>query len=376
MMLSTRCGGTHLLITIMVAGFCRVAGASDEIPEAISNAYQANRTSITFGSFRFRYDVGQAPHIEAGEKGEWSKKATASGSYAFNESDAVYECVFSVTDMLADRVMVDGGSWSSQLVSKRRLTNGSLVLWDNLFPGPDDTTYSHTCQIDAGSEIFYKDLMFPLALGSPRKAHQDVFDHAPMPPVEIKEVERESQRLIYMRFEGERSLFEYWIDVAKGAIPVEIRKTLGSEEPKVRLTIFNKDIRMVSHDGWMPFRTLTFIEPSFVRELVVEEADCRTAPDAKAFSLEFTEARAMIDVPRKVRHEPRKVWSLIEAASDSEAQPIEFSEPTMRQPDVKESPIVSPFSLLIALNVCGVALLALFFYARHRLARRGLRKRL
>ncbi len=160
-------GGYLLALTLI--GACGGPAMAGSLAEAISTAYAANRSSITYGNFRFRYDVGRAADLESAARGDWSRRASARGGYAFDGVNAVYERVFSAAGMAADRVPTGVNQWSSQLDSKRRLTNGKVTLWDNLIADDRGTSHLHTAQIDPGVEIFHRGMLFPLDLGSPRR---------------------------------------------------------------------------------------------------------------------------------------------------------------------------------------------------------------
>lgn len=159
------------------------------------------------------------------------------------------------------------------------------------------------------------------------------------------------------------------VDPARGSIPVEIRMAFGRDEPKTSLVILNDDLRKIRDDAWLPFRTLTFIAPSFAREFVIEEADCSKPPDPATFRLEFPEARPMIDVAAKVRHAPRKVWTLKDLDSDPEVKPIRFSKPGDSQPNA--TPTASSWGKFTLLNVCAIAFVIIYMTIRGRYHKAG-----
>ena len=319
---------------LLLSVFSQVPSASaDRAPltEAVQTAILANRAVLSYGTIHFTYTVGNAKDAEAAGRGELQDKWVAEGLYIYDGHRARYECIFAAADMLAERTDLGSGSSETLLMSDRFLTDGKVSLFDILHPsgakgipspaGKDLSLYSHTSQINPGTDTFFNSVLIPIGLGDPNykdnltgqfeaaKTGQegwkliDVDEHAKWEGFDVA----------LLTFECPGGKSKSWVDLERGAI-TRLRQSI----PKARGPSGEDrygDIRQVAGKGWVPFSWTIFVEGGFAKQLVIQEADFVKRPDPSLFQMEYPAPTPMINTANYTRYEPRKVWNLAELPS-------------------------------------------------------------
>jgi len=312
-------------------------GDEGRVAEAICTAFEANRANLAYGAIRFTYTVGKSSSTAAARCGEISEKYVADGTYVYNGDQARYELVFSAEDMASERVDLGGGRSTSQLTSFRLLTNGKVTLFDFMDPlslakrGPSSSSgrplssFSHSSQIDPGTEVFMRHVLLPIGLGRPdfkdplnehveaAARHQGGWRLSSIDDA----AQFEGEDVALLKFEPAEAgaRVEYRVDLAHGAISRSFQTFSKSSGPEFEE--FYDDLRRVGNKGWVPFRYTIRFGWGLTKQLVITETDFDHPPDQSAFRLEFPEAIPMINTDGFLRYDPQKVWSLDRLPSPS-----------------------------------------------------------
>ncbi len=337
---------------------CVDVNPNDPFVAAINTAYDANRSTLSYGSAHFTFTIG---------------RSVANGFYAYDGTNARYDLLVSVEDLIADRVKTGPNSWATGPVrSYRLLTDGQATLEDTHFPN-NDGILTYQAQIEAGADQFSRNLLFPLDLGNPRPGDWHVSKDIELARKgsgawKLESLDEHAKldttNVVLLTFSDKGFRRQYWLDLAKSAVPVRIVDTADAGG---RIQIDYGDIRWVGNKGWLPFR-YTIQTGSLAKELVVQTADFEARPSTAVFQLEFPEALKIVDVGRKLLYDPKQVWDLSDLAGRSSARstPIGIPDPLPAAPVMPgERTRVIPW--VTALVVCGIVLLgsgAIVFWRR------------
>ena len=129
------------------------------------------------------------------------------------------------------------------------------------------------------------------------------------------------------RFGPIRSMRTYWVDLKRGAIPLQIRHEFREKNRKVQLN--NDDLRPASGAGWIPFRLTMFVDsPNLFRQVTIRDMKVDRLPSSSTFQLDFEKPIPMVDAGRKLVYKPRASWSLTDLPSvhSGQAKKIEITE--------------------------------------------------
>ena len=133
----------------------------------LSVSYKANRESIPFGTFRFRYTRARAGSLEDAQARRYTNSVEARGLYIFDEHDARFELVIAASEQGRITKKVGQNQIVSFFQPIRRLTDGKTSLIDYLYMAdPQHPAQVHIAKIVPGTDEFYRDLSFPLEIGS------------------------------------------------------------------------------------------------------------------------------------------------------------------------------------------------------------------
>lgn len=338
---------------------------------AIRTAYQSNRAALGFGTIRFSLVVGEASSPSAASSGELTRPFTAEGFLAYGGKNIRYDCIYPIEDEVAARVRISKNSWSSLIGSRRFITAGDLTLFDDLFVDADDKTVAHSAQIMPTTDFIFQGINIPLNLGIPRPR-----GHVLDKDIEALEAGKEGWTLgaveedvllgglhvVRLSVQSRDSDdMEYWVDLDRGAVPVQTRLTVKSPSGGIQATIQTNfdDLRQVAGKAWVPFRQTMFIMPNRVRRLTIIEADFKTPPPPTTYRMEFPEAMGMANAAALVTYTTKqKVWDLshLPSASDPKTVKIVMAEPGQPAP-VMPGPYRARSWGKIALVTIGVVLL-------------------
>ena len=329
------------LICLTVAAYVPREGLRDrELVEAIVTAYEANRAAITHGFARFRFLRGRGEDIDVVAKDGPNDYGEAQGLYAFDGPNARYESVFAPEDMITDRMPTEDGGFSTRFPSDRLLTDGELILADQLFPASiDPPRYTHQAQIAAGTDSFYNQMFFPLHINFPDsfplyepRLEELLEESGDLRLDGVEDVVLDGRPVIKLTLGATESRTEYWFDVERGAIPV--RTIITELEGGAQWNTRYDDVRPVAGGrAWLPFRwAITF--SGIAKQLIIDEADFDHRPDPNIFRLEFDPPIRLVNAADRVTYEPHSSYSLLDLPPRSEAQPFIYIS--------KDSPAAPP----------------------------------
>ncbi len=304
-----------------------------ELAKAINNAYEANRLLFPFGTIRFRYFTGHSASEADALFDKLSDVVVAEGLFAFDGGRGRYECVFSPDSMATSEKL------GQKLHSVRLITDGSSTLWDRLGVIQEAGTlrHTHSTQIEPGTSSFYREVMSPLKVGvsGQRMALLPQTDAALRGEGELRVVSieksgtLEGQPVVVWHYESPRAKSSLWINLERGAVPVQIRHT-DSKTGAVYLER-NDQLQNVEHRGWLPFRKLVRLPDGSTRVFTVQSANFSDPPSSVVFEMEFEKPISIIDVARYVKHKPRTRVSLGDISrpnrATSDRLPAAVSEP-------------------------------------------------
>ncbi len=231
--------------------------------------------------------------------------------------------------------------FSTNVQSRRVLTNGRLTLWDHIDLDPQERKRRHSAQIDAGTRVFFHYVLCPLDLGNPQPQGYDMgynLDTALKPgewnvAVAPDAVYTDGSPTVHLVMTDSSGFARhYWVDVERGAMPREVR-----DVPKegMGMRICYDDLHRVNDVAWLPFKMTIYDDAGFTKQLVVREASFSKHPVRKDFSLEFPEPEPMINSAALVHYAPQKVWDLekLPAPGSRGAHRITLVEPSVAVPD-------------------------------------------
>jgi hypothetical protein len=331
---------------------------SRELIAAVRTAYEHNRASLSSnGVIRFQStdgDAGPAESIEgidASLKAHWPRRSPSQGLYSFNGDSRRYENVYSAEQLVSRRHKISETQHQSHISSQRLLTDGESTLLDHSGVSDDGKTLRYNPTLRAGTQDFFRlGEGIPLQLGNPDPLDYDL-GACLMKAIEgrdgalVAEVDESAvlDGVAVVRIRAElpahtnKLQITYWVDLKRGAIPVQTR-ILGFIEHRngrVVLQFSNGDIRWVGR-GWLPFRFSVAqgeveaagnVPRLFVREFVVSEADFDKPPDRREFALEFPTEEWVSDSDRLLNLGKRRVWRLDDFSPAARARAKRISLP-------------------------------------------------
>jgi prepilin-type N-terminal cleavage/methylation domain-containing protein len=340
--------------------------AADQLPDAICTSYEANRLLLNHhGSAKFQLSTGRAANLDKAMAGDWTERSVATGVLLYAGPNIRYECVYSSDQMAQHTTRISKNELTTTLSSVRLLSNGKATLVD-MIDAEDATKTTHFAQIFPSNDLLPKHIEFPLDLGLETQHARRL---APLlHTVKIAEadvslslvqssVKLDNLDVSLLAFKLPRGQIEFWIDLARGALPVQIRY---SDERGVELRVIrSRDIRATRNGGWLAFREMTYSSDHTVREQVIDDAQFESAPPLSAFTLEFPEAISIIDNAAGARYAPQKKWNLasLPALGSPGTRKVVVSSPPPLAPSL---PRIRPSWPLVTYVLSGCALVCLF----------------
>jgi hypothetical protein len=231
---------------------------------------------------------------------------TANGTCLFDGSQMRYECVL-------DRV---NGNLPTRLPSVRILRRENLVLFDTLLPRKDSQELHHHPAILNATNILASVVHLPLELGVPEDPNynlaRDIDESLAIPPrLALKALrpaaELEHIPVVEVTFTAYGVDRTYWIDLRRGALPLQVRDMEGDGRSFQRNY---DDIRLVAGAGWLPFKSTFFVSDGISEHVEIRDVDAETTPSSDRFALEFPNPVTLIDKERKARLAPQSRWTL------------------------------------------------------------------
>jgi len=287
--------------TVMLLTWSGAAPAvdSDGRVNAIRTAFEANRGAFTFATIRFRLAIGRATSEEAAANGDLSDKVVADGFYAFDGIRGRYECVFPELE--------PGKSKRRVRRSIRSLTDGELSLWDD--------AVSHS-QIDAGINEFYDWVNIPISIGKTTsnesliklvdavsKGHRGC---------QLKSITTghilDGAEVVLLTFDAPEFQNNYWVDLARGAIPIRSRSS--NKKDKITLTHRYSNIKFINEFGWFPYNWSSHYSHGLTSYGTIIEANFTKPPNSSTFRLDFKEPTSLLNTKTMLRYPARKTWDL------------------------------------------------------------------
>ena len=369
-----------IVVISMFLSTTSLAQADDKAStlRAIATAYRSNVASFRFGRASFDYTEGKAADLSAALAKQYSQAFEGSGLFAFDGAKARYEIVYPANVQAKATTFIDKNKSTSQIISFRALTDGDSTLLDRLFVDEKGEKTYHSPWIEAGTENFYKDVVFPLEVGRPTPGNLDMGrdlmgavsgnEGAVVSTLDLDAV-FDGQRLAHVVLGNPRGTREYWIDLTRGAIPVRM---IEKASPLGSVTIVNTDLRQVA-GGWIPWRHLVVMSQGRVKDLVLKDVNFTERPAATWFKLDFPEPQSIVDSSRALKHAARPTWELagLPKRPSSTAKAIVIAQAPGAFPTFPEAR-TTQFPWLIA-GICGtIAVMALFFFYRVRRRRHAI----
>jgi hypothetical protein len=373
------------LLTLGISLALTPKGPAD-IAEAIRTAYVANRDAPKFGTIRFRLSNGEAADFEAACRGELKDPAVAEGFYAFDGPRGHFECVFPIEVMASRRKKFEDGGWLTQLSSSMRaVTDGQLTLRDLVYVTDDGKRETHTAQIEPGVAEYTRSVDTPFAFApgipeprSPASLDRMIELSRPGGTWRLASVEEavrlgevETVLLTFDQDQGDSSArVQYWVDLERGALPRQIRRTDRSGPAEATVLTRLDDIRMVDVKCWLPFRMTDYLSNNkYTRQYIVSDTDFNERPPRSTFRLKFPYAIPMVNAATMTRYAPREVWDLsdLPRLGSGEATKLKVQAPVPDPPSMPgERPAPGPWWPWLLMVFGGALVTAAWTLSRRR----------
>lgn len=354
------------LLCVLVGAF--PGGKDDSLVQAIRNAYEANLEALSSGTLRFRCTSGNAESLDAVLAGRWTDRNVGEGLFASNGTDSRYECLFPPADLNRHRRRLDEGSFYTTLTSVRVLTDGRLTLIDRVGATRDGTMHTYSPRLFGGTTEYYQNVTLPLALGGKGQGYLHLgadIARASAPDSQWRltavddDEELDGAAVIKLTFESPETGRIYWVDPARGAIPLKVE---SYRKGKLLLTFLRKDLRFLSNKGWYPFREVSFVQGGIAREYLIDEtSDFERPPAPATFRLAFPKPIPIINQAESVRYPGRVVWDLktLPAADAPGTMKLKVLDPPVAAPGMPPGERDAPRRRTIILTVSAAILLSI-----------------
>ena len=288
----------HLNSLMIVQLFsCVLLHADDQTSrlDYIENAYQANFSRVSHGSFQFTHYVASARSLDAAKHGDFTEKFMGSGVYFFDEEDARYERSFDKSDILRTTIDLGNNQHSIKLLSSQLLRHGNSLCLSNSGVDLKKANVSSTIDIRKDDDLsnFLSFFSFPLEYGI-------IPDH-PGLLRDIRAVRADPGSLVELSIEDQKhgskmarlvlkptptTLRKYKLDLDRGAIPVEIIEADGTGSP-VFIRLYDK-LTLVQDQAWIPFSFLNyFVLGDTAKGIEITVAEIVKKPEASDYTLKF-----------------------------------------------------------------------------------------
>lgn len=323
-------------------------------------AYRANRELFTFGTIDFAYSSGKAQNADDARAARLSNSMTAHGLYAFDGKNTRYERIYDEQDLIKNTTR-NGDQLRTPANSFRALADGQSCLLDHISSTASLDGVIHTVEIYPDAKLLYRDFLFPIDLWHPNPVGFDlasdidaiqkgVFTMEGLDP----KASFEGHEVVHLSFRTENIRRSYWIDLKRGAVPLQIRHEV--EEAHRVFQVNHDDLRPANGSGWLPRKVTMYLESNkLARQVVIREMKLDTPPDPSTFRIEFPKPIPMIDGAKKLIYDPRASWSLISlpSANSSQAKKLGVAEHQQPAPEMPgERPNWPSWSvILISLGV-------------------------
>lgn len=285
--------------------------------EYIRLSYRANKDMFKHINCEFKFTIGNSDNVADAQAGIFRRSITEDGTYVFDGKNARYALTAEPSDVAAvTRWRERRGTTLAR--TYRMLTDGKVTLYDLIHPAQDSTALFHHVEIHPDTSLFYKRFHFPLFVGDDHGRPYDVFrdltaivdGRAALTEFD-PHARLNSLELCKISFSFDEGTCEYFIDISRGSIPIQIM----AHYFKTNLDVLFKfdDIHQESKGGWLPHRMLHVIgQGTTVTQIVLTKVDAEHRPALSDFRLDFPEAIDLVDGVRHLRYPPRKTWSLLD----------------------------------------------------------------
>jgi hypothetical protein len=337
-----------------------------EVLKHVRIAYDGNRGAFQQGVIRFENLRARASRVLDNGEVESSAPRVATGTYAFDGKLARLDFLYDVETTRASTKTIGRDSFVTSVASFRVLSDGNRVLKDLITLDGSQQKFDHVPQILFKNSI-NTDLDFPLDLGplayDSRSLSYDV-DELLRGESQLVRFDANSEHagrsVMYFQIQWKQGLREYWIDLERGGVPLQIVDTKPKEDPSEYRRVRHEDLRLIAGHGWLPMkRTYYSRRVNLYEEFTIKDASFEKPP-ASAFVLEFPERVRMVDQTKGlVHHIGRNAWSLsnLPGPNSQGVSPyvVRSFEPAPEMPQERES---AP-TWLIAVAVIGLLLCVL-----------------
>lgn len=332
-----------VILSIAVVG--QVEDRMLDAAKAILTAYNANREALAnHGTIRYRFSSGTLAKSDLADLSQtrnrkWDRLSSVEGTFAFDGSNRIILNEYPLKDLVARRKRIDDKRWSTEITAFKALSDGSSTFFLSIQPDNAGNALVQNPSITSGTRAMFQEFdFFPLDLGDPTPKSWDmggclgrclglIQDHGYV----IKKLESHElfERIDVVKIETECSIQNppcvyrdfFWVDLARGAIPVRSRSEYLMGKYSSISEIFLEDLEEIPGVGWFPRREIELRggtdsdgnQPNMsIRELQVISLDLTRRPDASSFLIEYPDSarREVIDNDRRVIYPARKVWDL------------------------------------------------------------------
>jgi hypothetical protein len=267
---------------------------NDSVLVAVLNAFDANRASFSYGTIKYQHVIGQASSEGDFSFQDKKKTSIANCEFLFVGSNCRFERVYQQNEE------------HRQVRNLRVVTNGQGSLLDSNAPP----------YISPGRDTFDECAIVPLSLGFSKS--RDSISKIGEMVLEKKAGCRLTSILenqivdgtstIKLTIESDVFANEYWVDLARGAIPIMTRST--NKKDKIFRIERYQDIKAIPSKGWLPMKWSYFLSQGLAQTISIIHYDFEKIPEESSFTLKFPKPVRMPDMSKRVTYPPQISWNL------------------------------------------------------------------